>query len=75
MSIDHPLAPDLLDRIQSLERQVRDLERSTTNARQGQIYLDAAGLVRVRIGPQPDGKHGVRVFTAAGATYFDQTTL
>ena len=66
-------APDVLDRIAALEQEVRELRRSARSTTA--TYLDPQGRVRVRVGVHADGKTGVRVFTAAGVLFFDQTTL
>lgn len=73
--MSRPVYPeDILDRLIKAERKIADLERTATNARQGQNYLDAAGVVRVRIGPIPSGGHGIATYDALGNPSWSQTT-
>lgn len=45
-----------------------------TDANQFKSYSDGS-FERVRIGKMADGKWGIRVYTGAGALFFDQSTL
>ncbi len=70
---------DLWDIIRDLSRRLRRLETRPRVAsgeaeEVTQTHVDANETVRVVVGLQPDGKYGIRVYSATGALTFDHTT-